>query len=169
MLCDHAALVALRREASKASPFFICIANILNKNYKRKHRHIGQMGVCPVINYNKSILGILMKNSQVWDDWCFRKTVCQITECSCETCFWNRNFGKGQRSWTTWCNFPVSISAPMTDAWDILGTWYSCEMLGRSLGFCTLLVCCPSNNQSHSIESLSPRARQHYTASCFIY
>lgn len=33
MPCDHAALVALRHETSKALLFF-CIAHILNKNYK---------------------------------------------------------------------------------------------------------------------------------------
>lgn len=41
MPCDRAALVALRRETSKASlpflsPFFICIVQILNKKKKKK-------------------------------------------------------------------------------------------------------------------------------------
>lgn len=105
MLCDHAALVALRHEASKALLFFISIAYILNKNYKSKHRRIGQMVVCPVIDYNKSILGILMKNSQASYDYFLRNSLSNDWMFS-QKMFLKSNFLEGQKSSITWCNFP---------------------------------------------------------------
>lgn len=85
--------------------FFICIAYILNKNYKSKHRQISQMVVCPVIDCNKSILVILMKNSQVSYDYFPRNSLSNNWMFS-QNMFLKSNFQKGQKSSITWCNFP---------------------------------------------------------------